>query len=279
MHLQVEFKSYHREAIIHYRKAALADPAYRQRSYWWAELAGCLFLLNKYNWSERCYRKAVELGETRLQVKYLLGDVLLHKGQFSDAQEILKEYLKETKFPMADAFLKLWLSEMLLDRFGDTKRNIRESEQLAGQIPIEQTAEERFQLILEALRCDPLNGLAWYNYAVYESIYFDNKDFRVCLPSALTNDWDVTCWKNTILLAQSDSSPDEFIQILKVAALAEGFRIHAAYLDNEIEKQLKEWYEDPEEVREALEKTRTAARTASLIFHQHTPHVFRVIEE
>lgn len=119
--------SYHREAIHHYNLAAKEDPSYRRRSYWWAELGGSLFLLKKLTWSERCYRKALELGESRLPVRALLGDVLLHEGKFHEACSEFARYLKEETYPVPEPILKHCLASFLAEKFGDISRKSRVS--------------------------------------------------------------------------------------------------------------------------------------------------------
>ena len=66
-----------RKSINYYLKTINFEPDYKNRPYWWAEIAGCFFLINKFCLAEKFYKKSFELGEKNIPVQALIADSLL----------------------------------------------------------------------------------------------------------------------------------------------------------------------------------------------------------
>ncbi|MHC5796480.1 DUF4365 domain-containing protein [Lacisediminihabitans sp. FW035] len=66
-----------------YERAAVKNPSYRTRGYWWSEQGGTYFLEGNLSEAARFYRRAVDLGHR--DSLPLLADTELHLGRYEDA--------------------------------------------------------------------------------------------------------------------------------------------------------------------------------------------------
>lgn len=224
-------ESYFREAIEHFHLAANENPTYRDRPYWWSELAGCLFLLGRFRWSENCYRRAIELKENRLPVVALLGDSLLYQGRFIEANQEFGKYLNENKFPIPEYCLKKWLSQVFVDKFGECKRNTKLALELIEDALSVQDNENKIKYLENAIEADPLCCLAWFNIAVWKSNCKSNESSLFWLITSILQNWDIEAWANAVLLLLLDS---ESRSDLLALAVVESYRIHGAILENKL---------------------------------------------
>jgi len=261
--------SYFKEAIHHYNKAAKLDSSYRQKSYWWSELGGCFFLLNKYNWAKNCYKKAIELGEKNIPVIALLADTYLHEGKFKSAKDEFENYFKTTKNPFAEFILKHWLANLLLKMFGDNKRNPSLAIQLAEEA-YEKKSPTKF---FKALKADPLCGYAWFNYAVDRSQKSQSERHKEWLATAIIQGWDVEAWSNTIFSLVNDKKipPKEII----LSAFFFGFKLHGDNLKDEIEKRISPHYPQ-EKVSGFISMISDLARKSELVFPKEDMFTLRL---
>jgi tetratricopeptide (TPR) repeat protein len=269
--------SFFREAISHYNKAAKANPSYRKRSYWWAELGGCFFLLNKFAWSERFYRKAVELGEKVIPVRALLGDALLHKGRFREARTELGIYLNKTDIPKAEFVLKRWLACFLFRRFGNALRNTSKAIELVEVAIKAKKKEKRFILLNEALKTDPLCGLGWFNFAVYQSKEERRNRYWEWLITAIIQNWDIEAWANTILLMITEEIRPPLY--LAMAALHEGFRLHGVSLEEEMRMRVcSHFVRKGKDVNEFISLIAKMASELDYTFSKYNPIIIRFFQ-
>lgn len=266
--------SYFRKAISYYNKAVKAEPSYRKKSYWWAELGGCFFLLNKYSWSERCYRKALKLKEKKIPVGALLGDALLHKGRFKEARSELNKYLNKNDSPNAGFVLKRWLACLLFRRFGNTLRNTKKAIELVEDTIKLKKREETFRLLNEALKSDPLCGLAWFNFAVYQSKE-DRKDrYWEWLITSIIQNWDIEAWANAILLMLTEERRPPMN--LAMAALHEGFRLHGASLEEEMRMKVRsKFVREGKDIDEFFSMIEEMVRQLDYTFKKDDPVILR----
>jgi Domain of unknown function (DUF4365)/Anaphase-promoting complex, cyclosome, subunit 3 len=243
-----------RKAIIHYCKAAKLAPKYLDKSYWWAEIAGCFFLLNKFRWAEHCYRKSIELGEQIVPSKYLLGDCLLYQGKFEEASKELEVYLNNEKNPCANAILKKWLADFLLKTFGNTRRNQTKSNELVENAIKLGNLEEAGKMYFESLKHDPLSDLAWYNYRVSKGSSISQLNFHLWLASILTNPNDSISWAYFIVLILFEFPKipkiNEELEFIKLAVISEAWK----------------------------DKDRVEDSIRSIVPTKLTPHVFEILD-
>jgi len=261
--------SYFKEAIHNYNKATKLDSSYRLKSYWWAELGGCFFLLNKYIWAKNCYKKSIYLEEKKIPVIALLADTYLYEGKFRSAKDEFENYFKITKNPFAEFILKRWLANLLLNMFGNIKRNPSLAMQLA-----EEAYEEKFpQKFFKALKADPLCGYAWFNYAVDRSKESPNERHKEWLATAIIQEWDVEAWSNTIISMVSDVKiPSRQIVL---SAIFYAFKLHGESLKEEIEKMIIPHY-NQEEVKDFISKIYERYRKSALVFPKDNRITFRL---
>lgn len=262
------------KAVIYYCKAATFAPKYLEKSYWWAEIAGCFFLLNKFLWAEHCYKKAVELKEERIPVRYLLGDTLLYQGRFEDASKELAAYLAETEKPVADAMLKKWLSDFLLVNFGDTKINIAKSDELVEKALELKNSEDAANLYFEALKQNPLSDLAWYNYRVSESSSSLNQSsFYLWLASIITNPNDTESWAFFIALIMFEFPKiheiEDELKYIQLAVISEACK-HKVKLEVAIRNNMPEEF-----AQTTIELIEDLNKKANGVFYQDPPFVMR----
>jgi len=265
----LRYDSYFKEAIHNYNKATKLDSSYRQKSYWWAELGGCFFLLNKYIWAKNCYKKSIDLGEKKIPVIALLADTYLYEGKFRSAKDEFENYFKIAKNPFAEFILKHWLANLLLNMFGDTKRN----PSLAMQLAEEAYKEKSPQKFFKALNADPLCGYAWFNYAVDRSKESPSERHKEWLATAIIQERDVEAWTNTIISMVSDVKipPRQIV----LSAIFYAFKLHGESLKEEIEKRIIPHY-NPVEVADFISKISELAQKSELIFPKDDRITFRL---
>ena len=181
---------YHTAAIKQYLNAVRSDTNYLNRSHWWAEIAGCFFLIGKYMWSENCYRKAIILNEEYIPVRALLADTLFYQGKFEEAFYEIDKYSNDTKHPFCEAKLKKHIFDYFRDNFSNKIRDIDKATNLVEKAIILSNPEETLLLLEEAIECDPLCELAWFNYSVTISKLNKSDSWSSWLIAAVLQNWD-----------------------------------------------------------------------------------------
>jgi tetratricopeptide (TPR) repeat protein len=191
-----------RKAIGYYFKAKKYDPDYVKRSYWWAELGGCFFIINKFKFSEGFYRKSIELKEEIIPSKALMADAILYQGRYSEAAKEFEIYLQEKDYRESDFILKYLLSSFLSRHYKDKPRETEKAMQIAENAITEviKTDDKKKAMVSfkEAIDLDPLCGLAWYNYAVATSNDKDEERFLEWLITSILQPGDLESWTNAI---------------------------------------------------------------------------------
>lgn len=210
------------EALHQYRRAATLDPAYRSRGYWWHEVAGCLFLLGKYQIAAKFYRNSLRLGGGNGPTQLLLADALLNCGHFADAYGEVGEYLEKTKLPFPDARLRLWFAGWLVSRFGAVVDQSDPSNRSPRKGDVDLT-----------YRLGPLNPHAWRHEAV-KRLERGEHPWRECLAVALLDESDLGAWVNATLMMLSDVEAAGLIAPLTVAATQR----HGPRYDLALERQI-----------------------------------------
>ena len=90
------------ESLTLYIKAAKCYPSYKDRHYWWKELAGVLYLLKHYKFSELFYKKArsLDVENCNPETDILIADCLISQGKINEAlSEELYHFKRKVKFP------------------------------------------------------------------------------------------------------------------------------------------------------------------------------------
>lgn len=193
-----------RKAIRYYFNARKYFPEYERRSYWWAELGGCFFHINKFKLSEDFYNRSIELGEDAKSAQALKADAILYQGRYSKASEEFQSYLGNKDYTEYEFTLKYLLSIFLSKYFKDKPRKIKEAEQITDDVAknVMKTGNKKeiIKKLRQAIELDPLCGLAWYNYAVAVSNNKKKERFLEWVVTSILQPWDLESWTNALCL-------------------------------------------------------------------------------
>lgn len=86
-----------KEALFHYLEARKYNSEYKNRGYFYSDIAGVLFELKRFLISSKFYKKSIDLQTENVFAKALLGDALLYLGEYKSAVKCFDEFLTEQK--------------------------------------------------------------------------------------------------------------------------------------------------------------------------------------
>jgi len=209
-------KNENRKATFHYFKARKLDADYLIRDYFWSELAGVLFGVERFKASAYCYQKALDLG-AKESIKSLLADALMFSGKYQKALDVFYEYLDSTSDECDEWNLKCICLDSMIENYG-VKEQVRRPNKACGMlknldVDVSSQCEAAFEL-------DMLCGLAWFNAAIQDNKKGDKVSaalrFTMC---AVIQNWDIEAWVNASLLSFSEKRPSSsmFILIVRTA--------------------------------------------------------------
>jgi tetratricopeptide (TPR) repeat protein len=201
----------HRRAIHIYRKAAAIDPSYLERSYFWQEIAGMLFMKGRWSLSAKLYRRALELEDSD-ETAFLLADALFFSGEFAEAHQIWGKRLDTLTEETAIWFLKLRAADIILGTLR-VERQRRQPKAALAAFTDDITTDAQIELACaRALQLDPLCNLAWFNLGGVR-VRAGNMQAAAMsyVVAAVTADWDVQAWGN--LIAAADRCGDATLKM------------------------------------------------------------------
>jgi len=201
-HLRAQGYPHRRAAFKQYRLAAKLDENYRRRDYFWKELAGILFALDRFEPSARAYQKAIDLGTAGESVA-LLADALMFAGKYRQAPEIFTRYCAREKNVDSEWRLKSLALERMIEFLGvgEQRRQIHLANNLAD-VGKEPDSEKASLSSRKALTADALCALAWFNLAVSSHRLRGTSDaFLGFTLAALIGRVDTEAWANSLLVA------------------------------------------------------------------------------
>ena len=157
-------------AIARYKRAARLNREYYNRAYFWSELAGIMFLRKHYSTAASFYKRSLDLAfENTVQPLY--ADALMFSGNYKEAQDVLHDYLINSKSPEnAEWVLKhrvlCWLREQLEIDAQQRKEPVSVPCfcPTGGMNDLE--IEKTCRLILED---DALSSIAWFNLGLIKN--------------------------------------------------------------------------------------------------------------
>jgi hypothetical protein len=188
------------KAARYYLLARKYKQTYTESYYWWYEFAGVLFSLEHFKFAESFYKKSFQLEKkaNAPMVHALIGDSLFFQGKFSFAKKHLEKYLDKNEAIVTEYQLKVAVCEFMIDEGLDTIQfNRKASYDLVNKVD----KSDHLNDLYKAIKKDPLNGQAWFNYALLKQYSDIDKAFMSFLVVAVIQPWDIESWKNCFLLA------------------------------------------------------------------------------
>lgn len=188
------------DSVTSYVLAKRNEPKYLNQDYFYSELAGTLFSLEKYKFAAGFYSKAIDIGSNNA-IKGLYADALMFAGEYERAINVFLEYLNNTDSPIDEFHLKA----ICLRSISETKgiRKQRRNPSLATSKADLSNLEFGFTIkeqLDNSLNIDLLCGLAWFNYGVTHSEESDYSSAALSFTMAgLVQRNDVEAWKNATL--------------------------------------------------------------------------------
>jgi len=209
-------RNINRDAVCCYLQARKLEADYLTRDYFWAELAGVLFGIEKFNASAYCYQKSLNLGAGE-PTKPLLADALMFSGQYQKALDLFSEYLDSTDDDCDEWNLKYICLDSMIDNYG-VKEQVRKPNKALGMLKdLDVNVSDQCEA---AFKLDMLCGLAWFNAAIQNNKEDDKTSaalrFTMC---AVIQNWDIEAWINASLLSFSEKelSASMFIRVVRTA--------------------------------------------------------------
>lgn len=206
-----------------YEEAAELDARYRDRAYYWRELAGILFITRRHEESAGAYDRAVELGAGGF-VLALRADAHLFAGQYECARVMFDEFLSSWTMPQpgAEFALKVRVIDEINARLGltDQRRDPDAAGEIAGRLAEATNVGPADAAVLceDALRRDALSPLPWFNLGRCD---LDRGNRRGAgfdyLAAALLREDDPEAWVNAFVLLWEAGEMDVLPLILVTA--------------------------------------------------------------
>jgi tetratricopeptide (TPR) repeat protein len=193
-----------RSAATQYLLAARRDPIYYKRQgYFWSELGGVFFGLNKYRVAAGCYFRAMVLGE-KGRTPALYADALMFSGKYSAAERRFLRFSAGAAGMDAEWVLKSqWILPFIQGVTGirEQCRKARDAMLLADVRGVSEP-DEVDRRISASLRADLLSGLSWFNWGVRFSSARQHSRAAICFASAaISQPNDVQAWGCAVLSA------------------------------------------------------------------------------
>ena len=223
--LRSQGQKYRKAAVREYRLASKCDPKYRERPYFWMELAGLLFLSSHYRCSTNAYRRAFQLGSD-VKTEVLLADALMFSGEYREAFNLFRDYIQRDPNAVAEWRLKKLMLSTVIDALGivHQKRQPKLANELAD---ISALSEGEIRDRLEAaIQADALCSYAWYNRGAYFSQSGQRQEaFLSYLFSAICRPGDIEAW--CLALLNGLLLPQHKILSIRIAQMAYSCNGHA----------------------------------------------------
>lgn len=198
---------------LNYQNARKFEPKYKDRHYWWFEYAGILFLSGHYKFAEAFYQKSHTLNANQNMplVFGLIGDCKFFQGKFSDSMVYFNKLISQQTTPNPFAYefiLKTMMAKTLTDEKLD---NLNIDRILSEKLANEGIDNKDEQLFYEAIKVNPLNGMAWFNYGVSLNLKGELEHaLTAFLMTACVQSWDSEAWRNSLGLAITTNHLDLF---------------------------------------------------------------------
>ena len=185
-----------------YIAAKRYEPIYLQQDYYYKELAGVFFLMNKFKIAAGLYAKSIELGADGL-TKALYADALMFSGSYEQAKDVFFEYLNSNENPSAEFFLKAISLEKIIENTGIKQQSRKIFEAMAKAEIKNNSKKDNIDIeeeLEKTLKLDLLSGLTWFNLGITQikKSQEDHALFSFIMAGLVQNN-DIDAWKNAFL--------------------------------------------------------------------------------
>lgn len=251
-------KGRRQEAVKHYLLAKRNAPIYLKQHYFFSELAGTLFELQKYRASAKLYETAIKIKKDRTY-KALYADALMFSGQFKKAKKMFDEYLKAEKNPVPEFLLKSICLGKLFFENKNLQDQVRDYDKAMSLSFIEGDEKDKINSLITALDSDLLCGLTWFNLGV--SYAKENSYYQATFAFIMTGicqTSDVEAWVNATL---SSFNEKETMQIMPLIIKTAYFFNREEYLDKLYEQTVAQKLPANDKLAEAIDEILKEERT------------------
>jgi len=245
--LLMRFGEYDR-SFSHLNWARRVDDSYSSRSYYWEDVAGCLFLSGRPAASARAYRVAMAIDPASIRLKCLLADSLMLSGRLQESYETFQAALRDD--PSVAGYrewrLKVTLVGVLRSEL-DAPAEVPpvsfepydlDSMRRAG------AGEELAYRLHELLSAAPLQPRVWFDLGVTYNENGEREEARKCFTAAaLLAPGDAEAWVNAIMLSlptDESTSRSSEASVELDAVLGAAFTALGNELMLELQRQLDE---------------------------------------
>jgi tetratricopeptide (TPR) repeat protein len=230
--LRVAFR--YREALREYRAAAVLEPAYLGRHYYWRELAGMLHLAGRFRAAAQCYERALSLQDD-LDTRSTFADSLLFSGSYersvAEFAKVVPVELQKLQTRDAQRFIRAEAARHVLEvtRLAAQRRHPEQARrELGAQAPSDDVGR---LACLRALDADALCGVAWFNLGGIELRAGNHQHaMRAYEVAAVIEPGDAEAWANAFGIAfiRGDSLRASAILAAALSACGEEVLTHVA---------------------------------------------------
>lgn len=203
------------QSVKHYLEAKRNEPFYLKQHYFFSELAGVFFGMNRFGVSSKLYLKSLELGSSPRH-KALCADALMFNGQHRKAKELFDEYLTEIDKPVSEFVLKSFcLGKLLVDGYPEQQvRDPMGAIQLADILRLNE-GDNKLEKFERALDLDLFCALAWFNLGICYNEKSENSRAAFSFTMAgLILTIDIEAWVNATLCSISQNETTSMFPLI-----------------------------------------------------------------
>ncbi len=227
-----------RKAVFHYVMARRFEPKYLKQAYYYRELAGALFGLNKYRFAAKFYRKALDNGAPDT-IKPLYADALMFSGKYLLAKQIFSEYLESVEGMHSEWRLKQMCLIDLIDSTGIENQNRKENEAIEKIDGLKTNSTSFVKNLESAIELDLLCGLAWFNLGIERSQSVGPEAATFCfVMCGLVQTWDIMAWVNATLCSLNKEVPIHIVPLVIDSAYFFNKEDYVSKLQSELSDRL-----------------------------------------
>ena len=202
-----------KEAFHLYWKAKKLVPQYLARDYFYREIAGVLFHLDRFELSAKLYLKAFEIGKDP-QAIALHADALMYNGQYREALGKFDDYLSvcaKDDFSVSEWILKRCCLDYMVN--GCSISNQIRKPQLAEKLASD--GKPNMESLDKAIEADALCGLAWFNLGcLFKDESYWNHAAMCYLICGLLQPHDIETWIDTFFCSLNAKLPSDHLLIV-----------------------------------------------------------------